>query len=312
MTPSFNKIDITAELVSRLVAKQFPALAGMPIVPVEQDGWDNSTFRLGPDMSVRLPTADVYAMQVDKERRWLPILARFLPRLIPEPIAKGAPSADFPRPWSIYRWREGEPSTVEGVRDLRSFAAELSEFLAALQQIDPSGGPPPGEHNFFRGAALYVYDADARASIAALDDEIDGRAATAVWEAGLDTTWRGAPVWLHGDVAPTNLLVVDGHLNAVIDFGCCGVGDPACDLMIAWTFLTEESRNAFRSGLPLDEPTWARGRAWTLWKALITLADARRAGPAAASVAGLRSGWRVSARQVISDVIAEHGRCHRD
>jgi aminoglycoside phosphotransferase (APT) family kinase protein len=298
-----EKAAITPTLVARLVAQQLPQWAHLPVAPVELDGWDNTTFRLGDELSVRLPSADGYVPQVEKEHRWLPVLAPQLPVPIPEPVAKGAPALGFPRPWSVYRWLAGEPATVERISDLASFAVELADFLAALYAVDAAGGPPAGKHSFYRGARLAVYDGDTRSAIAALEDEIDAAAATEVWEAALATAWDGAPVWLHGDVTGSNLLVVDGRLGAVIDFGCSAVGDPACDLTIAWTLFAGKSREAFRARLPLDEGTWARGRGWALWKALLTVRDLKagrsRTDPSA------RFGWRLGSRQLIAELLAD-------
>lgn len=267
MTP-----PIDAALVRRLVAAQFPQWAHLPITPVAVSGWDNRTFHLGAAMTVRLPSAAHYAAQVEKEQRWLPRLAPQLPLPIPQPLAMGAPAFDYPWRWSIYRWLDGAPATLGAIGNLNAFAAELAEFLVALQQLDASNGPPAGEQNFHRGGALAVYDAETRRALHDLDGVIDTTTATAVWEAALASSWQAAPVWVHGDVAASNLLVQDGKLCAVIDFGSCGVGDPACDLVIAWTFLTDAGRVAFRAALPLDDTTWARGRGWALWKALILLA----------------------------------------
>ena len=268
-----EKFPIDAALVRRLVATQFPQWADLPVEPVAFGGWDNRTFHLGDHMTVRLPSAAAYALQVEKEQRWLPRLAPHLPLPIPVPLAMGVPAEDYPWHWSVYRWLDGEIATIETHR--RSAAnsrRRWRDFLVALQRIDATGGPPPGPHNFYRGGPLTVYDGETRQALAALEGRIDTGAAREVWEAALAATWRGQPVWVHGDVASGNLLVRDGVLSAVIDFGSSAVGDPACDLYIAWTFLEGESREAFRAALPLDEATWARGRGWTLWKALITLA----------------------------------------
>lgn len=266
-------VYIDAALVRRLVADQFPRWADLPVRPVEMDGWDNTTFRLGEDMSVRLPSGAQYALQVEKEHEWLPELAPLLPLPIPIPLARGAPADGYPFQWSVYRWLEGETATVERIADLRRFAADLARFLGALRRIDPACGPPPGRHNSFRGGPLAVYDSETRQAIPTLDGQIDADAASAVWDAALAATWHGPPVWFHGDVAWGNLLVRAGELSAVIDFGTSGVGDPSCDLAIAWTLFRGESRDAFRAALQLDDATWARGRGWTLWKTLITLAE---------------------------------------
>ena len=291
-----EEINIDATLVRRLVAAQFPRWAGLPVRPVELDGWDNATFRLGEDMSVRLPSAEAYAPQVEKEQRWLPKLAPLLPLPIPVPLAKGAPAHDYPFPWSVYLWLEGETAATGRIDDPVELATTLADFLTALYRIDPTGGPPPGRHNFFRGGPLTVYDAETRRALAALDCEVDTNAAGKAWEASLGTKWAGPPVWFHGDVAAGNLLVKKGRLSAVIDFGCLGVGDPACDATIAWTLLSGESRDAFRAALLIDDATWARGRGWALWKALITLAGYLRTDPEKAG----------EARRVVGEVLADH------
>jgi aminoglycoside phosphotransferase (APT) family kinase protein len=302
-----DKRDITPAVVARLVAEQFPQWAGLPVERVAVDGWDNTTFRLGDALSVRLPSTDAYVAQVHKEHRWLPILARHLPLPIPEPVAMGQPGGGFSRPWSIYRWIEGSPASPDRVADLTVFAADLAGFLAALCTVDASGGPRPGWHNFFRGGPLETYDAQSRRSIELLAEEIDARAATEVWEAALASVWEQSPVWVHGDVTPSNLLVVDGHLRAVIDFGCAGVGDPACDLVMAWTFFTGASQDEFRRGLPFDDATWARGRGWALWKALITIVGEHDRGEDALAAAR-GYGWRHSPREVVDLVLADHDR----
>jgi aminoglycoside phosphotransferase (APT) family kinase protein len=235
----------------------------------------------------------------------LPVLADHLPLAIPHPLGLGAPGCGYPRPWSIYRWLEGQPATIGRIGDLTEFAVDLAGFLAALYSIDTTGGPPAGRHSFFRGGPLAIYDTETRATIADLASEIDADAATQVWDTALSATRAGPPVWVHGDVAPANLLVVDGHLSAVIDFGISAVGDPACDTVIAWTFLSGPSREAFKARLPVDENAWARGRGWALWKALIIHAETRRQAPQDAHVGMRRAGWRQSARLIIEDLLAE-------
>jgi aminoglycoside phosphotransferase (APT) family kinase protein len=294
---SWNADTITPQLVRRLVAAQFPQWADLPITPAMPQGWDNRTFRLGTDLSVRLPSAVGYTPQVEKEHRYLPRLQP-LPLPIPVPIGMGAPGEGYPFPWSVYRWLPGETALTAPIADTVRFARDLAAFLRALQSVDATDGPPPGLHSAFRGGPLTTYDAETRRSILALHDEIDAKRATTVWEAALAATWLGQPVWFHGDVAVGNLLVEDGRLSAVIDWGCAGVGDPACDTVIAWTFFSGDSRAAFQDALPLDRATWARGRGWALWKALITLVGARHNAPDVAN----------AARHVISDVLAEHKR----
>ncbi|HET7400851.1 MAG TPA: phosphotransferase, partial [Usitatibacter sp.] len=198
------------DLVRRLIGSQFPGWAHLAVTPVPVDGWDHRSFRLGDTMVVRLPSAPEYAAQVAKEQRWLPTLAPLLPLPIPEPLALGAPSEGYPFPWSVYRWLDGETAATGNVRDPQRFAAVLAGFLAALQRIDPRGGPAPGAHNFHRGGALATYDDEARQAIARLADSIDAGAARRLCESAVHTTWQRDPVWVHGDVSAGNLLVRDG------------------------------------------------------------------------------------------------------
>ncbi len=270
---------MTVELVSQLVRTQFPEWEQLRVRPVEVDGWDNATFRLGETMSVRLPRAEQYVESVEKEQRWLPILAGRLPLPVPQPLAKGTPGCGFPWPWSVYRWIDGAPATAAAIADLPQFAADLADFLAALYLIDPVGGPPPGTHNFFRGGPLTVYDGETRDELQALEGHIDAALAAEVWQAALDATWDGSEVWFHGDAQPGNLLLDHGRLSAVLDFGTCGVGDPACDTTIAWTFLSGTSSRVFRERLPVDSATWVRGRGWAIWKAMKVLVGALKTDP---------------------------------
>ncbi|WP_422771105.1 aminoglycoside phosphotransferase family protein [Plantactinospora sp. WMMC1484] len=278
-----------------LIARQFPHWAGLPVRPVGR-GWDNQTFRLGDRMSVRLPTAAEYALAVEKEHRWLPALAPRVPLRIPTPRAKGEPDEGFRFPWSVYEWIDGGPAGIDPVADLTGFAVDLAAFLVALRQVDPAGGPEPGLHNWFRGGPLRVYAPQARRAMEVLDGRIPRDTVTEIWYAALGASRESGPVWFHGDIAPGNLLVRDGVLAAVIDFGTCGVGDPACDVAIAWTFLSGASREAFRTTLDVDPGTWARGRGWALWKALVIRAGAPHAAHATA----------VEAERVIGEILTEY------
>ncbi len=233
------------------------------------------------------------------------MLAHQLPLPIPEPVAIGRPDIDFPRAWSIYRWIDGEPASHAPIADLATLASQLAGFLRALYAIDPSDGPPPGAHNFWRGGPLDTYDAQTRGSIRLLTDDIDADTATAVWDAALTSTWDRSPVWVHGDVAASNLIVAGGRLTAVIDFGCAAVGDPACDLVFAWTFCTDDARTSFRDTLALDDATWARARGWALWKAVITLAQAQQAHLDLDATTH-RFGWRTGARELVDLVLDDH------
>lgn len=291
-----QRVVIDVSLVRRLIASQFPQWKELSIDPVATSGWDNRTFHLGQDMSIRLPSAADYELQVEKEHQWLPQLALGLPIPIPTPLAMGKPEYGYPWKWSIYRWLDGETAASAKIGDLVEFATDLANFLIALHRIDTTGGPLPGLHSFFRGGSLSVYDNETRRSIAALKDKIDAASATEVWEAALSTSWKNPPVWVHGDISAGNLLVRGGKLSAVIDFGQLAIGDPACDLAINWTLFHGKSRAAFQKMLPLDRGTWARARGWTLWKALVVAAGLTNPNNSES-----KQCWRI-----IEEVIADH------
>jgi aminoglycoside phosphotransferase (APT) family kinase protein len=267
-----DEVDIDIPLVRGLLAAQFPQWASLPIEPVHPLGTDNALYRLGDDMVVRLSRRERTSRTLEKERYWLPRLAPLLPVAVPLPLADGMPGEGYTFAWSIYRWLSGEQATVEHVTDLNQLAIDLAQFLTALRRIDSTDGPSPGDHNFFRGVALAMRDEATRAAIASLGRVIEGDRATAVWEAALRTgEWEGPPVWLHGDLDSRNLLVDRGRLCAVIDFGGLGVGDPACDVMVAWKLFSAEARKIFRATLSVDEATWMRSRGWALSQALMAL-----------------------------------------
>lgn len=273
-----GRAGIDASLVQRLVASQFPAWGHLTVRPVADDGWDNRTYRLGDELSVRLPTAPGYVAAVAKEDVWLPRLAPQLPLPVPQPVATGRPALGYPFPWSVRRWLPGQPLRHDLVDDPATLATALAGFLRTLWGIDGTGGPAAGEHSFFRGASLLHYDDEVRASLLALRGLVDVRLAESAWEEALQARWPGPPAWFHGDVAAGNLLVRDGRLSAVIDFGTSGVGDPACDLVIAWTFFRGAGRSRFRHEVDRDDATWARARGWGLWKSMLTLTEQLRAG----------------------------------
>jgi aminoglycoside phosphotransferase (APT) family kinase protein len=291
-----EKADITVDVVRALLREQQPQWAHLPVRPVAVDGNDNTSFRLGDELLVRLPSHERYVLGVEKEHRWLPVLAPQLPLPIPRPIVKGEPSDAVPRIGSVYEWIDGETAGASPPTDRVRFATDVASFLDALYRIDATDGPAAGEQSFWRGASLERYDRQTRKAIADLGNTIDGRAAIAVWDAALESPAEAAPVWVHGDVAQNNLLVRDGRLRAVIDFGTSAVGDPACDTVLAWTFLDGDSRTTFREQLPVDRGTWVRGRGWAIWKALITLAWNREQSPA----------FTRACERVLVEVIDEH------
>lgn len=263
-------IEITGELVRRLINSQFPKWRDLDIRPVEKSGHDNRTYRLGSEMTVRLPSHERYASAVEKELTWLPIFKPLLSLPIPVPVAKGEPTDEYPLPWSINRWIEGDTVTHDNIRNLNEFAEDLAKFLKELEAIDASRGIPAGVQNFHRGGNLAVYDHETRSIIETLSDQYDQKLLTEIWELSLATRYQSAPLWLHGDVAVGNLLVREGRLCGVIDFGTMGVGDPSSDLVLAWNFFDDASREIFLKLMNFDKDTINRARGWALWKALIT------------------------------------------
>jgi aminoglycoside phosphotransferase (APT) family kinase protein len=253
--------------VRRLLAAQFPEWAGLPLEAVASAGTDNALYRLGDELVVRLPRIDWAIAQIEREARWLAHLAPHLPLEIPVPLAVGEPGEGYPWHWSVNPWFEGENATIDRVSNQAQMARDLAAFIAALQQIDTTGGPLAGTPNVSRGVPVAQRDTSTRTALRDLDtlNLIDIRPATEVWEIALAApVWDRPPVWFHGDLHSGNLLALDGRLSAVIDFGCLGVGDPAVDLLPAWTLLSADSREIFRTALQVDDATWARGRGWAL------------------------------------------------
>jgi len=275
MTSSLKTLNISPDLARNLITEQFPEFAHLPIISVEKQGHDNRTYRLGNDMLIRMPTDDSYALKVPKEQKLLPRLASHLTTNIPVPVKMGVASTEFPFPFSIYKWLDGRSADLLILDDdcLENIALDLAKFLKQLQAIDPSFGPPPGQHNWWRGDHISVYDKGAREQIAKLSNIIDADKAMDLWKQACKTRWDQSPVWIHGDLAVGNILIQNGKLSAVIDFGGMGVGDPACDLVIAWTFLKGKAREIFIREMALDENTWLRARAWALWKATFKLCE---------------------------------------
>ncbi len=254
-------VRVDVPLVRRLVAAQFPQWAGLAVEPVDSAGWDNTIFRLGSELAVRLPRRRVSAEHVSAEHQWLPVLAPDLPLAVPVPLGRGVPGEGYPWHWTVCPWLAGELAALSGVADPGRAATSLAAFVAALQAIDPVGGPV----HEFRGLSLAARDDNTRSSAAVLRHGLDVGPLLEVWEAALAARpWAGQPVWMHGDLHPANLLVAGRELSAVIDFGLLGVGDPACDLMVAWTYLATDSRAVFRGALAVDDATWCRARGWAL------------------------------------------------
>ncbi|MFJ4470357.1 aminoglycoside phosphotransferase family protein [Streptomyces sp. NPDC089424] len=252
-------------LVRRLVDAQFPQWAGLPLELLDPAGSDHVIYRLGEELSVRLPRHAGAIGQARKEARWLPRLAPHLPLAVPVPVGVGAPAFGYPWPWAVSRWLDGEVATVEALADSSGAAVALADFLAALQGFAPEGVPAEDGGEDLTGRPLSERDRATRAAIADVDGVFDAAAMTELWEAALSAPgWDGPPVWFHGDFHTGNLLTVDGRLSAVIDFGGLATGDPAPDLMIAFTLMSPDSRAVFRDALGVDDATWLRGRGWAL------------------------------------------------
>ena len=291
-----DEIHSDEALVRRLLANQFPHWSDLPVTQFHSSGTDNAMFRLGDDLVVRLPRRPTAAISLAKEQAWLPRFAPNLQIAVPLPLAGGLPSDDFPWAWSVCEWLSGICPIVGSIADPVSLAIDLAGFITTLRQIDPTDGPPPGAHNFWRGVPLAVRDSYTRNAIADITDEFNPRALSAIWEAALNApTWHQPPVWVHGDLSAGNLLLNDNRLSAVIDFGGLALGDPACDLAVAWSLFDGKAREVFRVNAAIDDAAWDRGRGWALSIAAIQLPYYRPTSPQIAQIA----------RAVIESVLAD-------
>lgn len=264
-------MEISGQAVRLLVSQQLPQWGELPVTQVAQQGNDNRTFRLGDELVVRLSSAEGYVAGVRKEDRCLPLLARHLSTAVPVPVATGAPGADYPYPWSVRRWITGTTPDRDPDLDRTALAEELGTFLRELRSVPQANGPVAGAHCFYRGCHPSVYGDQVQQALLQLSGRVDVEACQAIWKEAVRTAWPTDPVWFHGDVSSGNLLTVRGRLAAVIDFGTCGLGDPACDPVIAWTLFAGSERGVFGDAVGLSEDAWARARGWALWKALVTL-----------------------------------------
>ena len=271
--PEVHAARIDERLVRRLLAEQFPRWADLPLRRVVDGGNDHRMFRLGDELSVRLPSAAGYVPQVEKEQTWLPRLASQLPLPIPDVRGAGRASAYFPAPWSVSGWIAGRQPSPGEIRDDDRFATDLAGFLVALRSADTAGAPGPGLHSAYRGGPPAHWDLEMRDLV----HRVSGRErdlAVGLWRDALDAAFTGVAVWVHGDTAIANLLVQQTpRLSAVLDFGCSAVGDPACDTVLRWTQFHGAARHAYVRDLRVDDATWARGRGWALWKGLIMLTN---------------------------------------
>jgi aminoglycoside phosphotransferase (APT) family kinase protein len=280
-----DQIDTSVALVRALLRAQHPEWADLVVEPIESAGTVHSLYRLGDELLVRMPLLPGAAKEVEKEQRWLPDLAPQLPLTVPTPVARGSATDRYPYAWSVYQWIDGETADRAPVADPCAAARELGRFVIALQGIDARRGPEPGPGTSFRGAPLALRDTHVRAAIEALSGPVDSAAVTSAWAEALAVKeWDRPGVWFHGDLLPGNLVVVDGRLVAVIDFGCCGTGDPAVDAIPAWSLFTGRARSAYRDALGMDDATWARGRGWALSGALLAIPYYRETNPSFAEL----------------------------
>ena len=258
-----DELEIEEPLVRRLLAEQFPEWAERPLARALPAGTENAIFRLGDELAVRLARRKGRSEAGGKELEWLPRLAPLVPLEIPVPVAQGRPSAGYPWYWDVFTWVAGETAPVEEL-DAVEAARDLAAFVGALQGVDPSGAPRG------RGIPLAERDPEIRGWLTRFDG---GFWVEAEWERALAAPpWDGPPVWHHGDLDVRNWLVRDGRINGVVDWGAMGVGDPACDVMVAWKLHSGEARDAFREALPTDDATWERARGWALSQAVAALA----------------------------------------
>jgi len=258
-----GQVEIDAALVRRLLAAQFPEWATLALAPVASTGTVNAMYRLGDELVVRLPLVERWAAGVVNELEWLPRLAPSLPLAVPEPVAAGEPDDGYPFRWAVYRWLDGEPWALDRVADPCRAAEDLADFAQVLRGVDPTGEPRPSPAS--HGGPLRERDEGVRWALAAAKGMVDTNAVAAAWERALDVpVWDRPPVWVHSDLLAGNVLVRDGRLHAVIDWGGAGVGDPAANALAAWSLFTGESRTVYRAALAVDEDTWERGRGWAL------------------------------------------------
>ncbi len=267
-----DEIPADAELVGRLVEDQFPQWAGLAVERFDSGGTTNWIFRLGDERYVRLPRRPAAPATIELEQTGLERLAPELPVAIPTVLRRGRPGLGFPLPWTVLDWVPGEPATPDRIRDPVSLAFDVAELVRALRQVDPTDAPSPNKENHGRGCPLAWRDDSVRHALDACSGLIDVDAATRIWERALDAPeWDGPPTLLHGDLIAGNVLIVDGRLSGVVDFGCLAVGDPATDLLAAWGIFGPTARGVFREALDVDDASWARGAGWALSVGVIAL-----------------------------------------
>jgi aminoglycoside phosphotransferase (APT) family kinase protein len=289
-TPSAD-VTIDEALVAVLIGEQRPSLAGLPL-EIAGSGWDNVMVRVGGGWAARLPRRAAAAELIVHEHRWLPVLAPSLPLAVPAPEFLGQPGHGYPYRWTLSRWLPGAPASAVAPANLYRAAAALTHFLNALHVP----APPDAPANPYRGVALAERAASVTDRLALLSHEVDADQCGHVWAAlSAAPAWHGPPVWLHGDLHPTNILVHGGSLSAVIDWGDICSGDPATDLALLWMMFPPDARMIVRAGCSIDEHTWRRAAGWAL-----NLALAYMTGDDSTSMPGI-------GRATLAAVLAEFG-----
>jgi aminoglycoside phosphotransferase (APT) family kinase protein len=286
-----GEVTFGDDIVRRLVDSQFPQWSELPLERIRSPGTVNVLYRLGDELVVRLPrlreAGNGWSVGAfDRDREWLPKLAPLLPVAVPQPVAKGEPANGYPSEWGVYAWLPGAHPDPERLAEPESLARQLARFTRALRAIETGGGPESG-----RGSSLERWDEPTRVALRELEGSIDTAAALAAWERALAAPpWNGAPVWVHGDLMPANLLLQGATLTGVLDWGGAGLGDPAIDLQPAWNLFSGRSRAVFRDELEVDDASWERGRGWALWTGIVALPYYRETNPELAENAAFRIG----------------------
>lgn len=288
-----DEVHIDDMLLLQLLIDQFPHWSKLPIKRAQSAGTDNAIFRIGAKLCARLPRVEYAATNIEKEHVWLPKLAAHLPIAISKPLEKGLPHELYPFPWLICRWIDGDNAYNTPPRDLAQCATKLAEFITHLHRIDPTGGPCSR-----RAEALIAQDEEFQNALQRLPADINRKKLSALWEACLEApTWNKPPVWTHGDLLPTNLLIHDAKLTAIIDFDLMGVGDPACDMIAAWSLMSKDHRLIFRSQLSIDKATWMRGVGWALSIAVIIIPYYEKTNLVLVNIA----------RKMLNEILQEYG-----
>jgi aminoglycoside phosphotransferase (APT) family kinase protein len=280
-----RRFEVVRELAQLLIDSQFPTWSHLPLIMIDSAGTDNSMYWLGENLAVRFPMSVSAAEQVAKEHKWLPKMSSFAVA-IPKVIGAGRPMKEFPFPWSVMNWIEGNDGTTDIIADWLKTAEDLGQFIREFRRQNTSGAPLAGKHNAFRGTALVNLDKITRDAIDALGELFDKACLLKIWEKAMGVQpWAGPPVWIHGDIHAANIILKNGNIAGIIDFGLMGVGDPACDLAPVWSFLPTHARDRFREAVDVDESTWQRGKGWGLYIGVIALSYYRERNPTLSSIA---------------------------